>query len=418
MGPHLLFDKSFIQSVGLNSSVWLDRFFTTIICPVFYSETLADLEKNMKNGKSPEIEVQVIARKTPEMGSEPCAFHYDMVISSLFGDSIPMNGIIPKSGGNAYRNGKNVSVKFEVAPEAEAFSRWQAGEFDLLERKYAKAWRLMINNVNFDDALLKIQNYGIDWDNIKTLEQVKAYSKALVETRDRFLDRAFLFLLLLGVNDVSLKKRIIDRWSNLGERSLRDFAPYAAFVAELEIFFHVAAKKGFISFNRATNKIDLAYLYYLPFCIVFVSSDKLHRTCAKYFLRNDQEFIWGEDLKKDLDAINAYYQALPTDELEKGVYKFAKKPPLGKDSIVTRLWDKYCFKGENVSKAETPPENVKDMLERIGQISDLPMIPNFKMDNNKDEVKEMVVERMIHKKKGIWYLLPESLKDPSSNNKG
>jgi hypothetical protein len=42
-GPHLIFDKSALQSFSLDESNRLDNFFETVITPLFYAETLADL---------------------------------------------------------------------------------------------------------------------------------------------------------------------------------------------------------------------------------------------------------------------------------------------------------------------------------------------------------------------------------------
>lgn len=45
MGPTVLFDKSFLQSLSIDESVLFDHFFIPIVCPMFYVETLADLKK-------------------------------------------------------------------------------------------------------------------------------------------------------------------------------------------------------------------------------------------------------------------------------------------------------------------------------------------------------------------------------------
>jgi hypothetical protein len=67
MGPIALFDKSFLQSLSLDESVWFDHFFIPNVCPLFYVETLADLEKPAREGKTSDQEVRVIADKFPEM---------------------------------------------------------------------------------------------------------------------------------------------------------------------------------------------------------------------------------------------------------------------------------------------------------------------------------------------------------------
>jgi hypothetical protein len=53
-GPHLIFDKSALQSFSLDETNWLDNFFTAVITPLFFAETLADLEKEVGKGRTPE----------------------------------------------------------------------------------------------------------------------------------------------------------------------------------------------------------------------------------------------------------------------------------------------------------------------------------------------------------------------------
>jgi hypothetical protein len=62
--------------------------------------------------------------------------------------------------------------------------------------------------------------------------------------------------------------------------------------------------------------VDLAYLYYLPFCMVFVSNDRLHERCVPCSLTEhkaivdgwelsvDQEFVSGRNLKADLAKLD------------------------------------------------------------------------------------------------------------------
>jgi hypothetical protein len=53
-GPILLFDKSMLQSLSVDEAVWLDTFYFPCITPLFFTETLADLEKEVQKGRSPE----------------------------------------------------------------------------------------------------------------------------------------------------------------------------------------------------------------------------------------------------------------------------------------------------------------------------------------------------------------------------
>ena len=74
MGPIALFDKSFLQSLSVDQSVWFGHFFSPVVCPLFYVETLADLEKATK-GRTPQDEVRIIAEKFPDISANPCVHH-------------------------------------------------------------------------------------------------------------------------------------------------------------------------------------------------------------------------------------------------------------------------------------------------------------------------------------------------------
>lgn len=88
MGPITLFDKSFLQSLSLDESVWFDHFFFPNICPLFYIETLADLTKI---GRTPERasedEVAIIAAKTPDLSGGPCIHHQTLCLARVDGTS-------------------------------------------------------------------------------------------------------------------------------------------------------------------------------------------------------------------------------------------------------------------------------------------------------------------------------------------
>lgn len=92
MGPIALFDKSFLQSLSIDESVWFGHFFMPVVCPLFYVETLADLEKQVRAGRTPEDEVRIIADKFPDQSAYPCAHHDSLVLGELHGHPVPMTG--------------------------------------------------------------------------------------------------------------------------------------------------------------------------------------------------------------------------------------------------------------------------------------------------------------------------------------
>ena len=43
MGPNTIFDKSALQALSIDETVWLEAYFLSNVTPLFYVETLADL---------------------------------------------------------------------------------------------------------------------------------------------------------------------------------------------------------------------------------------------------------------------------------------------------------------------------------------------------------------------------------------
>ena len=60
----------------------------------------------------------------------------------------------------------------------------------------------------------------------------------------------------------------------------------------------------------------MQYIYYLPFCMAFTTSDKFLLDFAKYFVRQNQTIIPGDALKVDLRGVCDFYKNL-TEEQKK-----------------------------------------------------------------------------------------------------
>jgi len=81
MGPSLLFDKSFLQSLSVDEAAMLDQLYQCIITPIFYVETLADIAKAPDDRRPPEKVVGGLAERTPVCHSAVNADHWDLVLA-------------------------------------------------------------------------------------------------------------------------------------------------------------------------------------------------------------------------------------------------------------------------------------------------------------------------------------------------
>lgn len=398
MGPTIIFDKSFLQSLSLDESVWLDNFFLTNITPIFYIEALADISKNKKN-RDAKKEVSILADKTPEMHPHVNIFHCDLYVQNLLGKEIVMNGQVIIAENKRKQTTGNSGVFVEIPPEIESFERWHKREFTSLEIDFARKWRIFLNNVNFSDWISYLNDKGITPKSCTSFDQANEIVNKLIYS---YYNKDSVMQLALNIFIIprEIQEKIYLRWNLLNNPPLHEYAPYANYVLKLELFYYVLIASNLEPPNKISSKMDIAYLYYLPFCMTFISSDKFHEKCIKYFLRDNQRFIWGQDLKNDLKNLNKYYDELPDFEKNEGIYSFATYPPKDEDFLVSEIWD-FHFKQWRDKKYE-PPKLTDELRKKIKQMMD-------QQDKAGNE-PFFSVKRKVRRKKGSWKMYSDDIK--------
>ena len=409
MGPIALFDKSFLQSIGTDESVWFDHFFVPVICPVFYVETLGDLAKEPTKRGPPEVIVRDIANKFPEWAGSPCGFHIELAINDLLGNHIGLHYQIPRPGGRSVQSG----MVFEQTPEEQAFHRWHNGEFHEVERLAAAVWRKALGELDLGAVGKEMRSLGFTQKACRTLQEAKAIADALVNGTDKPYARLALAIQFFHIPQ-HLHAAIAQRWQSAGKRTLAEFAPYAAYALCVELFFQVALGAGLIGGERPSNRTDIAYLFYLPFSMVFVSSDNLHRRTAPLFMRPDQASVWGIDLKQALKTINDHFLQLPEEERDKGISVFAHSPPAG--NLVAKLWDRFMRKGYRDEKAaKMSPEEEAELVKRLKKFRNQSTLGHGEM-TAEAEAEMISVSRMVRRKRGSWWQLPKDFKEQAEDD--
>ena len=266
MGPILIFDKSTLESLNPDEAMWLDNFFLVNITPLFYVETLADLEKQVRTGRTPESVVGHLAYKTPDAGSKCNVHHMTLLAGELAGAAtIDMEYGRPHiPGGQAMELGGRTGVIFQQSPEEEAFQRWQRGEFLDLERSQARLWRSRLSTLDLEENYHAFQRF-FPLGKPKTLADVKTFVDFYLAGPDQEA------LMRLGFSMQSIPEvgqtNVLARWKAAGKPSVSAFAPYFAYVLSVDLFFKLALAADLIGRGRPSHTVDLAYLYYLPFCI-------------------------------------------------------------------------------------------------------------------------------------------------------
>ena len=341
MGPVTVFDKSALQALSMDEAVWFDAFFYANVVPVFYVETLADLEKEVAAGRTPEDVVGMLAEKTP-YNAVPNVHHSQMVLGELAGHSfeeaMTFRQAVLSAGDTRQAADGTVGLHVDEFPEAAALLRWQAHEFLEIERAAAKKWRADLAQHDPVQLISVLKNILPTDAKFSDLEQLKTFI-------DSFCSSSGPEVLALAFDVLAVPKdyrrAALDRWLSQGRPPLDRFAPYATHVFKVDLLFYLGIHRGFISGERASNKVDMAYLYYLPFSMVFVSGDGLHHRTAPLFLEANQTYLRGPELKEALHELDEHFDALPEEIKQLGVLAIASYPPSEMDNAVTQQWDNH-----------------------------------------------------------------------------
>lgn len=422
-GPIVIFDKSLLEALSLDEAVWLGQFYRINMTPLFFVETLADLEKAPRDDRTPEQVVERLAEKTTAISADPNVHHSRLCAEDLVGNHVDMRRCVVMGGGRSVQRDGHEGIIFDEGPEAQALDRWRRGQFREVERAHAKAWRAALANLDLEAIAEGFKPLMTREDRPRSLKDIKA----LVE---RVLTNPAISEGILGAALKSLSvpyelwPRIHDRWQRAGKPVLPAFAPYAAHVMAVGMFFSIAVAGGHIAKERASNKADIAYLYYLPFCMVFTSMDKLHARTVPLFMNSNQRFVWGADMKADLKRLDEHFSDYPDDVKIRGVMSFAHCPPLEGDFMTTRLWDEFLSPIWRKPQDPRPDPNT-DPAER-DRVDALLRELNARIKDSSPTGREVQIEsadfvvaqRSVPVQVGKWRLVSPEAEKASRDGKG
>ena len=326
-----------------------------------------------------------------------------------------MDGRIPRGGGRYVTGGGRTGVVYDESPEMKAFARWQSEHFSEVERLFAAGWRTTLEDADLNVIARQFRSLGVDGKRCTSLEQARSIAQNIVAASSEAFKQLEMAVRFFDVPREH-HRTVIERWKGRGQPALSTFAPYAAYVLTVEMFFHISVAANLISAERPSNRTDIAYLFYLPFCMMFVSNDKLHRRTASLFLRPDQQFVWGPHLKSDLSRLNAHYLTLPEAERNLGVMRIARHPPTDAEYLTTTLWrrwmsDKMFSERNNAGAAGSGSS--RKLVEEIRAFTEGETLSPAQFPKTADQVEAMTIKRALRRRKGAWYLLPKDLPSPT-----
>lgn len=300
MGPSVILDKSAVEAIGNRALHVQSEFFYTVITPILVWEVCGDIEK-AREGKCDEAKVRALAKKANPFNSIVTTDWRKLCIGELSGYRFdmgtgPARRAVVDGSHEVPLDGGGVGVVIDQQPEADALLRWYSGAWTATDARYSAEWRRVTKAVDLDGFR---KRFGPARQPIESGEALQALVTKVMD--DPSLQ---YFLVSLLVEEVTPnkenRKRLLRRWKGLRSTAWQANAPYCRHCLRTFLTFYLALGSGLVG-TRATNRVDVEYLLYLPFAPIFVSGDQgTHGRLAPLLVGDDQVFVRASEFRDAL----------------------------------------------------------------------------------------------------------------------
>jgi len=329
-------DKSTFQMLSYAELLRLSSYYRHNVAPVLVMEILGDLKKEVApDAKPSEVRVKEFASKLFPMSCVVNSYYRTLAKGELMGNKVEMDGRPTLDVEKIVKtdDGRKGFLMKETDAE-KAVYKWKDGNFSEADHTLSKLWRTITTQEDLLKNLQKILKAATP-GRLKSLDELHAKVQSVLADLDR--QESLLIYLIDTYGEQEIDGGFaFAKWLEAGRPLLKDYIPYCAHCLKIDLLFHLGLQSEIIGI-RPTNRVDLEYLYYLPFCNVFTSNDKIHKQLAPLLIRPDQKFFTGEELKKDFKGIVEYLEK----EGEAAKKKFVSEPPILEESLTFQLWKKY-----------------------------------------------------------------------------
>lgn len=305
------------------------------------------------------------------------------------------------------QSSQGLGTIFDHPPEMRAAEQWQSGIFGPEEYELARQWRAMLRQA--PEGMSGFTNGSANRFTFRDLTAVKAFAEQTIDADGKRYQTLRMSLEVVGIAK-KLWPTVITRWKELGGPPLAQFAPYTRHTLVVDLFRILAMASGLINPNKTLNFADIAYLYYLPFCQIFVSNDKLHRQCAQLFLGPQQQFVWGSDLRPHLAQLATEYLNDPALS-ELGLIGISERKKFSADSYIGSLMVKAGVRLEKETENlahQLSPKATKALIEHLKAAVNAPA-PSAEADLSQEDMHTSF-KRYIPRMRGRFPMMPPNVK--------
>lgn len=338
MSLNLILDKSSFQQLNRDEHAECSRHFIDNVTPVLLREILGDLSKEAKPGTTSMDVVSSLARKFLGSGG-PINHHYSvMCVGELNGNKVPIGHgqILPDNMLLVEEPDGSPAYLLQDGPGNRAVMRWAQRDFLDGEHLRAKRLRDTAQAFSIDSMHARLRKRHVILPRPKNLQELPAaVERVLAEPGLQSVWLSWALEELALPFNVAADVRAY--WQSRGGPRLTVFAPYVAHCVRAFLLLLVGTLQGILT-ARPTNRVDLEYLLYLPFCEVFVSDDRFHRQLAPGLLSDYQSFVEHREFRADLQQRRAARMALEPAAAARRAFAFGSYPWPVKGSVLTALW--------------------------------------------------------------------------------
>ncbi|WP_413289296.1 hypothetical protein [Bdellovibrio sp. HCB337] len=342
MGPFILIDKSFLESLNPEEAMALNRHYCVFVSPILIREILGNLAK--ANFTPDKALTRVIGLAAKAQGSSSYVMHDArlMILNDLLSSSVKLLPGAPRFGATKVirPNGK-VGAIIPPTEEEQLLHRWAQGVFTDQDRRVAEMHNSELDNYDLPGSQRESQQLFPENMKVNSFEEIAASFDKRSRTDElewRKIDGIAKFVPLSAEQTAILNAK----WESEGRPDFRHFAEYANYCARIWTLYFIGVTADLVNTGKKHKTlIDILYFFYLPFAHIFCSADKFHRDHFRYFAREDQRFIWGPTLKEDLKQIVEYRRSLSPENLRKYDKELGSYPPFILNSVTLEMWKRF-----------------------------------------------------------------------------
>jgi len=353
MGLNLLLDKSSLQSLGTLEFDELRRYYTQVVSPVLLIEILGDLKKN--DSEKQRTLVRAFARKIVPAMSIALPHYMNLIAAEMAGGRFQMDGRPMLLGGQRVlaESGEEGHVSEETVEE-KAIHRWQVGEFQKAEEILSTRWREATKALDLQSAQNALSRQYRRNLKLGSIEELGEFVEDLIAASEP----ATLLQWFLA-NDPELANAERIRELRIGELEFQ--LPYTAHCIKAALVFHFGLAFNLVT-PRPTNRVDLEYFFYLPFCHAFSSGDGFHVDLFPILKLDFHEFVSATELKADLEELSSVALVDPDGKTE------TVGPPDSDKSFTSTIW-KRLMKPHPKGRLKHSEEQKKALGEHVSKLT-------------------------------------------------